>query len=101
MWRLVQNCHSLMVYQGHPPVANPNSILPNSPNTLICLPLTLFDSIFSMTESSPVTPPPTDVFLPDQKFLCRFQSHVQPPEVPPQALVDRSNFGPDHQKFLS
>ena len=54
-----------------------------------------------MTESSPVTPPPTNVSLPDQKFLCRFRSHGQRPEVPPQALVGKSNFGPDHQKFLS
>ena len=98
---LSQSCLLCMTYHGQPLPASPNSMLPTSPKRSIYLALTLFDSISSMIASSPVTPPPTDVFLPDQKFLCRFQSHVQPPEVPPQALVDRSNFGPDHQKFLS
>jgi hypothetical protein len=39
----------------------------------IYLASTLFDSISSMIESSPVTPPPRDVSLPDQNFFIDFE----------------------------
>ena len=58
-------------------------------------------NFFNDLNSSPVTPPPTDVSLPDQKFLYRFRSHGQRRKVPPQVLVGKSNFGRDHQIFFS